>query len=153
MTSPGTRPTQTTVDPSDAKIRDDVAAGISLVFAGSVLFAVHAFGAMLLRGRGVQGEQLITRAYNVIGLAVATLGFLGTGAQALNDIVRRYVVGGDPVQPWEVRHPGEPLAVAIVLFPLMLWFGWRLWQELGSGAQQIETSPAPAIGHTAGEAI
>jgi hypothetical protein len=126
------QPTRT-VDPSDNAIRDDVATGISLTFAGAVLFAVHAFGAVVLRRRETQGAQLITRAYNLVGLAVATLGFMGTGAQALNDVVRRYVVGGGTVEPWQLRHPGEPLAIAIVLFPLVLWFGWRVWQEMGGG--------------------
>jgi hypothetical protein len=125
------RPTGRTVDPSDNAIRDDVATGVSLTFAGAVLFAVHAFGAVVLRRRNAQGEHLITRAYNLLGLGVATLGFLGTGAQALNDVVRRYVVGGDTVQTWQIRHPGEPLAIAIVLFPLIVWFGWRVWQEMG----------------------
>ena len=121
------------IDPSDSAIRDDVAAGISLAFAGAVLFAVHAFGSLVLRRREAQGARLITRAYNLVGLVVATLGFMGTGAQALNDVVRRYIVGGDTVQPWQIRHPGEPLAIAIVLFPLILWFGWRVWQEMGGG--------------------
>jgi hypothetical protein len=123
-----------TVDPSDTAIRDDVATGISLTFAGAVVFVVHAFGAAMLRRRNAQGTQLITRAYNLVGLAVATLGFMATGAQALNDIVRRYIVGGDTVEPWQIRHPGEPLAIAVVLLPLMLWFGWRVWQEMGGGA-------------------
>src|SRR5438270_3952933 len=47
---------------------------------GSVLFAVHAFGATLLRGRRAEGEEVITRSYNLIGLVVSTLEFLGTGA-------------------------------------------------------------------------
>jgi len=141
------QPTRT-VDPSDNAIRDDVATGISLTFAGTVLFAVHAFGAVVLRRRKAQGAQLITRAYNLVGLAVATLGFMGTGAQALNDLVRRYVVGGDTVEAWQIRHPGEPLAIAIVLFPLMLWFGWRVWQEMGGGSAREEAPDAVNAGHT-----
>ncbi len=127
------------IDRSDTAIRDDVATGISLTFAGGVLFAVHAFGALVLRRREAQGSRLIARAYNVVGLAVATIGFVGTGAEALNDMVRRYVVGGDVVDAWSVRHPGEPLATAVVLFPLLLWFAWRVWQEMGAGA-----APDPA---------
>jgi hypothetical protein len=137
-----------TVDPSDNAIRDDIATGISLTFAGAVLFAVHAFGAVVLRRRKAQGEQFITRAYNLVGLAVATLGFMGTGAQALNDVVRRYVVGGDTVEAWQIRHPGEPLAVAVVLFPLILWFGWRVWQEMGGGASREHAPDAANAGHT-----
>ncbi|MBI5284402.1 MAG: hypothetical protein HY874_04830 [Chloroflexi bacterium] len=135
-----------TVDPSDNAIRDDIATGISLTFAGTVLLAVHAFGAVVLRRRRAQGAQLITRAYNLVGLAVATLGFMGTGAQALNDVVRRYVVGGDTVESWQIRHPGDPLSTAIVLFPLVLWFGWRVWQEMGGGAA---TEPAADEGNAA----
>src|SRR5205814_839724 len=52
----GTTPSQT-VDPSDNKIRDDLAAGISLTFVGVVLFAVHSFGAVVLRRRRAQGER------------------------------------------------------------------------------------------------
>jgi len=137
-----------TVDPSDSAIRDDIATGISLTFAGAVLFAVHAFGAVVLRRRKAQGEQFITRAYNLFGLAVATLGFMGTGAQALNDVVRRYVVGGDTVEAWQTRHPGEPLAIAVVLFPLILWFGWRVWQEMGGGASREHASDAVSAGRT-----
>ncbi len=136
-----------TVNPSDNAIRNDVATGISLTFVGAVLFAVHAFGAVVLRRREAQGARLISRAYNLVGLAVATLGFMGTGAQALNDVVRRYVVGGDTVEPWQIRHPGEPLATAVVLFPLILWFGWRVWQEMGGGAARAEAPQAVNAGH------
>ena len=138
-----------TIDPSDNAIRDDFATGISLTFAGAVLFAVHAFGAVVLRRRQAPGDQLITRAYNLVGLGVATLGFLGTGAQALNDIVRRYVVGGDTVEAWQLRHPGEPLAIAVMLLPLILWFGWRVWQEMGGGASREHAPDAVAAAHTA----
>lgn len=138
-----------TVDPSDTAIRDDIATGISLAFAGGVLFAVHAFGAVVLRRREAQGEQIISRAYNLVGLAVATLGFMGTGAQALNDVVRRYVVGGDTVEAWQVRHPGEPLAIAAVLFPLILWFGWRVWQEMGGGVLREHAPDAVSTAHKA----
>jgi hypothetical protein len=140
--------TQDIVDPSDAAIRDDVASGISLAFAGAVVFAVHAFGAVILRRRGAHGAQLVTRAYNLLGLAVATLGFIGTGAQGLNDVVRRYVVGGDTVQAWQIRHPGEPLAIAAVLFPLILWFGWRVWQEMGADRSRNEAPAAVRLGRS-----
>ena len=109
--NPPDEPTRT-VDPSDNAIRDDIATGVSLTFAGTVLFAVHAFGAVALRRRKAQGEQLISRAYNLVGLAVATLGFMGTGGQALNDIVRRYVVGGDTVEAWQIRHPTSRCCVS-----------------------------------------
>jgi predicted negative regulator of RcsB-dependent stress response len=54
------------------------------------------------------------------------------------------VLGRTAVQPWQVRHPGGSLSVAIVLLPLMLWFGWRLWQELaGDAAREQRTETAP----------
>ena len=144
--SPQGRTTATqTVDPSENAMRDDLATGISLTFAGGVLFAVHSFGSVILRRRNAQGEEAITRSYNLIGLVVSTLGLLGTGAQALNDLMRRYVLGGTTVQPWDVRHPGGPLSVAIVLLPLMLWFGWRLWQELGGDAVREQRSDVPSL--------
>jgi hypothetical protein len=134
-----------TVDPSDNAVRDDIATGISLAFAGTVLFGIHAFGSVLLRGRKPAGEELVTRAYNLIGLAGATFGFLGSGAQALNDLVRRYVVAGDVVEPWQIRHPGEPLGFAVVLLPLIAWFGWRVWQELGGGRAKAVAATAGAV--------
>jgi hypothetical protein len=148
----GTTPRQT-VDPSDNAIRDDLAGGISLTFAGVVLFAVHSFGAVILRRRKAQGEEVITRSYNLIGVVVSTLGFLGTGAQALNDIMRRYVLGGTTVQPWDERHPGGPLSVAIVLLPLMLWFGWRLWEELGGDATREQPHSAPPLEQASGAPV
>jgi hypothetical protein len=141
--APGAARTEQTIDPSDSAIRDDVASGISLVFVGAVLFAVHAFGATMLRRQHAAGERVVTRAYNLTGLAVATFGFIGTGAQALNDIVRRYVVGGDIAQAFEVRHPGGSLSVAVVLFPLVLWFAWRTWDELGGNGAHDGVRVAP----------
>lgn len=117
------------VDPSDSAIRDDVATGITLTFVGAVLFAIHATMAVALRRRGAQGERVIARAYNLLGLATATIGFLALAAMALNDIVRRYLVEGGEVESWQVRHPGEHLGFAIVFLPTALWFGWRVWQE------------------------
>ena len=105
------------VDPSDAAIRDDIATGISLTSAGAVLFALHAAGAALLRRRGAPGQRLISRAYNTIGLATATLAFLIAGGQALDDVVRRYVVSGDAAEPWQLRHPGDQLSIAVAMLP------------------------------------
>lgn len=130
-----------TYDPSDSAIRDDVANGLSLAFAGVVLFVPHALGAAIIRRRGAGATRIVTRGYNLLGLAAATLGFLIAGATALNDVVRRYVLGGDVVQPWNVRHPGEPLGFAIALLPVALWFGWRVWQEFSS---HDERGSAPA---------
>ena len=122
---------KTWVNPSDDAIRNDVAAGVTLVFVGVALFALHGVAAAVLRRRQVQGEQLISRAYNLLGLAMASIGFLGGGGSAVHDVLRRYVLdtGGPHSWEWETPHPGGSLAVAIVFLPLALWFGWRVWQE------------------------
>jgi hypothetical protein len=138
------------IDPSDDNLRDDIATGVTLVFVGAVLFAIHGIGSAVLRRRGAQGLSLVTRAYNMLGLAAATIAFLSAGAAALNDILRRYALDSDVVEPWQERHPGEPLSVAIAMLPLALWFGWRVWQEftLGeagqeSGGASSETTGTP----------
>ena len=137
------------IDPSDAAIRDDVATGVSLAFAGTAVFAIGGFTYMLLRRGHPAGEQLIVRSYNLIGLAVASIAFLAAGAAALNDLMRRYVLEGATVDPWAIRHPGEPLAIALVMLPVALWFGFRVWQELGdadtSAAQLAPGAGSPAV--------
>src|SRR5581483_6506842 len=114
-------------DESDARIRDDIATGISLLVAGGVLLVPHALGAAALRRRGSAARELVDRSFNLLGLATATLAFLGAGAAALNDVLRRYVVAGAEPVWYDGRHPGEPLAIAITMVPLALWFGLRVW--------------------------
>jgi hypothetical protein len=123
--------TETWVDPSDDAIRNDVAAGVTLVFVGVALFALHGVAAAVLRRRQAQGERLISRAYNLLGLAMASIGFLGGGGSAVHDVLKRYLLdtGGPHSWEWETPHPGGSLAVAIVFLPLAVWFGWRVWQE------------------------
>ena len=122
---------KTWVNPSDDAIRNDIAVGVTLVFVGVTLFAIHGVAAAVLRRRQAQGEQLISRAYNLLGLAMASIGFLGGGGSAVHDVLRRYVLdtGGPHSWEWETPHPGGALATAIVFLPLALWFGWRVWQE------------------------
>ncbi len=119
------------VDPSDDAIRNDVAGGVTLVFVGLALFAVHGAGAVALRRRQAPGERLLSRAYNLLGLAAASIGFLGGGGAAVNDLLRRYVLdtGGVHSWDWDTPRPGGALATAIIFLPLALWFGWRVWQE------------------------
>jgi hypothetical protein len=122
---------ETWVNPSDDAIRNDVAGGVTLVFVGVALFAVHGVAAAVLRRRQAQGERLISRAYNLLGLAMASIAFLGGGGVAVNELLRRYVLdtGGPHSWDWTTPHPGGALATAIVFLPLALWFGWRVWQE------------------------
>jgi len=122
---------ETWVNPADDAIRNDVAAGVALVFVGVALFALHGVAAAVLRRRQAQGEQLISRAYNLLGLAMASIGFLGGGGSAVHDVLKRYLLdtGGPHSWEWETPHPGGALATAIVFLPLALWFGWRVWQE------------------------
>jgi hypothetical protein len=123
--------TETWVDPSDDAIRNDIASGVTLVFVGVALFALHGVAAAVLRRRQVQGERLISRAYNLLGLAMASIAFLGGGGSAVHDVLRRYLLdtGGPHSWEWQTPHPGGALAAAIVFLPLTLWFGWRVWQE------------------------
>lgn len=127
---------ETWVDPSDNALRDDIAAGVTLVFVGLTLFAVHGVAAVVLRRRGAQGADFISRVYNLLGLAGASIGFLGSGGGAVYGILRRYALETENMDPWELPHPGEPLAFAVVLLPLSLWFGWRVWQEFALEAPE-----------------
>jgi len=122
---------ETWVNPADDAIRNDVAAGVALVFVGVALFALHGVAAAVLRRRQAQGERLISHAYNLLGLAMASIGFLGGGGSAVHDVLKRYLLdtGGPHSWEWETPHPGGALATAIVFLPLALWFGWRVWQE------------------------
>ena len=115
------------VDPSDNALRNDIAAGVTLVFLGLTLFAVHGTAAVVLRRRGAQGVDFVSRVYNLLGLAGASIVFLASGGGALHGIIRRYALETDNLSSWEMPHPGEPLALAVVFLPLSLWFGWRVW--------------------------
>jgi len=119
------------INPSDDAIRNDVAVGVTLVFVGVALFALHGVAAAVLRRRQAQGERLISRAYNLLGLAMASIAFLGGGGEAVHDVLRRYVLdsGGPHSWDWNTPRPGGALATAIVFLPLAVWFGWRVWQE------------------------
>jgi hypothetical protein len=124
------------VDPSDNALRNDIAAGVTLVFLGLALFAVHGTAAVALRRRGAQGTHFVSRVYNLLGLAGASIAFLASGGAALHGIIRRYVLETDKLSSWEMPHPGETLAFAVVFLPLSLWFGWRVWQEFALEARE-----------------
>jgi hypothetical protein len=136
-------------DESDARIRDDIATGISLLVAGSVLVVPHAFGAVALRRRGgASARQIVDRSFNLLGLATATLAFLAAGATALNDVLRRYVVAGAEPEWYDVRHPGEPLSITVTMLPLALWFGWRVWSDFAGngGRRAAPDADVPPLG-------
>ena len=127
---------ETWVDPSDNALRNDIAAGVTLVFVGLTLFAVHGVAAVVLRRRGAQGANFISRVYNLLGLAGASIGFLVSGGGAVYGMLRRYALETENLEPWDFPHPGEPLALAVVFLPLALWFGWRVWQEFALEAPE-----------------
>ena len=124
------------VDPSDNALRNDIAVGVTLVFLGLALFAVHGTAAVVLRRRGAQGTDFVSRVYNLLGLAGASIAFLASGGAALHGIIRRYALETDKLSSWEMPHPGETLAFAVVFLPLSLWFGWRVWQEFAREARE-----------------
>ena len=124
------------VDPSDNALRNDIAAGVTLVFLGLALFAVHGTAAVVLRRRGAQGVDFVSRVYNLLGLAGASIAFLASGGVALHGIIRRYVLETGNLSSWEMPHPGETLAFAVAFLPLSLWFGWRVWQEFAREARE-----------------
>jgi hypothetical protein len=124
------------VDPSDNALRNDIAAGVTLVFLGLALFAVHGTAAVVLRRRGAPGTHFVSRVYNLLGLAGASIAFLASGGTALHGVIRRYALETDKLSSWEMPHPGETLAFAVVFLPLSLWFGWRVWQEFAREAPQ-----------------
>ena len=111
-----------------------------------MLFVPHALGAAILRRRSAKVSPAVTRGAVLLGLAAATLTFLIAGATALNDVVRRYMLSDVAgALPFEQRHPGEPLAFAIVMAPLVAWFGWRLWQEFAAPDERPSEVPAQAV--------
>jgi len=134
---------ETWVNPADDAIRNDVAGGVTLVFVGLALFAAHGVGAVALRRRHAPGERLISRAYNLLGLAAASISFLAGGGVAVNELLRRYALDtGEPHSwDWTTPRPGGALATAIVFLPLALWFGWRVWQEFALEAPS-ESGPS-----------
>jgi hypothetical protein len=124
------------VDPSDNALRNDIAAGVTLVFLGLALFAVHGTGAVVLRRRGAPGTHFVSRVYNLLGLAGASIAFLASGGAGLHGIIRRYALETGNLSSWEMPHPGETLAFAVAFLPLSLWFGWRVWQEFALEAPE-----------------
>jgi hypothetical protein len=129
-----------------------VAVGVTLIFAGGVLFAMHGAASVALRNRRAPGQRLVSRSYNVLGLAVSTIGFLASGATALYDILRRYLLEADALRSWEYPRPGGSIAFAAVFLPLAAWFAWRVWQEFAiegpSGDEPAETPTDDAAATT-----
>jgi hypothetical protein len=131
----------TVIDPSDEEFRNNIAIGITLVFIGGALFAIHGVAAVALRRRDAPGQRLISRTFNVLGLAASTIAFLAGSGAAVYETLRRYVLETDAIEPWNYPRPGGALGVTIVFFPLALWFAWRVWQEFAAEGNQTDASP------------
>ncbi len=135
-----------TDDEIEDDMRDDVIYGVVLLFIGGVMVTPHAFGAALLRRRKAEGEHPVARGISLVGLAAATIGFLAAGGTALASVLERFAE--DNAQGWRDHHPGEPLALAVVLLPLAAWFAYRLWTEYAlddpePAAAAAGSQPAP----------
>jgi hypothetical protein len=131
----------TLVDPSDEQFRNDVAVGITLVFIGGALFAIHGVAAVALRRRGAPGQRLISRIFNVLGLAASTIVFLAGSGAAVYETLRRYALETDNIDPWNYPRPGGAIGVTVVFFPLALWFAWRVWQEFVAEGSEPDGAP------------
>jgi hypothetical protein len=136
------------IDVADREMRDDLATGITLMCAGVILFAIHGTASVALRNRRAPGQRLISRSYNVLGLAVSTVIFLTSAATALHNALRRYLLDPDAIQSWDYPRPGAAIGFAVVFLPLVVWFAWRVWQEFASEGpaeeQPAATSPDDA---------
>jgi hypothetical protein len=107
---------------------DVVVAGAVLVFVGAIMLVPHATGVVLLAQRGVRGGTPVLRGFNLIALATATIGFLATGGTALAYVLQK--ITDDEGAGWREYHPGEPLAYALILFPVVCWFAYQLWSDV-----------------------
>ncbi len=132
-----------TDDEIEDDMREDVIVGVVLLFVGGVMVAPHAFGTALLRRRRAQGERPVARGISLIGLATSTIGFLAAGGTALALVLQRFA--DDSAEGWRDHHPGEPLALALLLAPLAAWFAYRLWSEYALDDAPSVGSAAPRI--------
>jgi hypothetical protein len=128
----------------DDATQEDAIYGIVLVLVGALMFAPHAAGFVALGRRGAVGASVVSRGYNLVGLATATIGFLAAGGSALAVFLER--LSDESARGWRQHHPGEPLAFAIVLLPVVCWFGLRLWSHLANDAsgQASGVTPEPS---------
>ena len=133
---------ETSPTPNDqgADRDNDVIAAAVITLIGAGLFAPHMAGRTLLLRRGAQSTAPITRSYNLIALAVATIGFLAAAGTALGIVLQKL---SDDTTGWQDQHPGEPLAFAIVLLPIAIWFAARLWQQVAADLTQPNLVSAP----------
>jgi hypothetical protein len=107
---------------------DDAVYGAVVLIVGAVMLIPHAVGVVLLGHRGVGGGAPVLRGFNLIGLATATIGFLASGGTALDSILERTT--DERAVGWTQHHPGEPLAFAVILLPLVGWFTCQLWIDV-----------------------
>lgn len=139
---PGTSTPLTQSELKDKK-REDVTIGAVLGIVGLLMLAPHAAAAMTLRARRAHGADPVFRGYNLLALATATVGFLAAGGTTFGTALQRL---SDDKPGWEGHAIAEPLAFAIVLFPVACWFGYRLWAQVAAditaGQQTAATAAA-----------
>jgi hypothetical protein len=131
---PRTSTPLTTSEASDKKEEDTILGGV-LALVGLLMLVPHAVAAVTLRVRKAHGSDPVFRGYNLLALATATIGFLAAGGTTLGTALQRV---SDDRPGWEGHAIAEPLAFAIVLFPVACWFGYRLWAQV---AADITTAP------------
>jgi len=119
-------------------IREDVVYGVVLVVLGAVMLVPHIAGAYALRDRQAPGAATVSRGFNLIGLATATIGFLAAGGTALFQVLER--AADKNTSGWQDYHPGEPLVFAVLLGALCGWFAYRLW---GDALRSIDAIAKP----------
>lgn len=140
------------VDPSDEAIRNDIATGITLVFIGCALFAIHGTAATGLRRRRAPGLRQIARTYNLLGLAGSTIVFLAGSATAVYETLRRYVLNYK-FESWNYPRPGGAIGVAAIFLAVALWFAWRVWQEFAEEVRGADTPGTVPTNQDLGAAV
>ncbi len=122
--------------------RNDMAIGVTLLVVGGVLGVLHGFGRIAAARRDAGYARTLSRWFDVVMLAGATVAGLTSTAFLLSEVLRRYILTVENRQPWDIPHPGEPLAFAIVFVPLWMFFGVRVWRALLSGPSPSAESPS-----------
>ncbi|MEX2245130.1 MAG: hypothetical protein WEC75_00415 [Dehalococcoidia bacterium] len=119
---------------------EDAVWGLTMLFLGVLMFTPHAAGLALLRARGNVPDLPVTRAYNLVGLATATIGSFAAWATALGITLQR--AADDNATGWRDHHPGEPLIFAVILLALAGGFAYNLWSSLSLPEDPATFTPA-----------
>ncbi len=118
---------------------DDVTTGAVLTIVGLLMFGPHALGSASLRRRGAPGADLVFRGYSLLALAIGTIGLLAAGGTTLSESLQRL---SDGDSGWRGHAVAEPLAFALVLLPLCMWFGYQLWSLVAADVDANAAVPA-----------